>query len=424
MRYDSGKLIIQGYKMKSLTPKGKATRAMILDTAHEVFKEMGYYNSSVSEITRRCNISMGTFYLYFKNKEQVFLELNDLIISRFIDKINSLSLNKLNFEKRINAIIKLLYEHIKSNFAFNRILGESELIDSVTISYYDSITRYYRNFFRNEAQNGNIKLIDPDIISYGLIGICYFNSLKWNNVDFHSSDEELLKLISELILFGINGSKIWKKPSNKNITSLPEPLPLKEEKIENTTKGSKTREAILRAAEEVIGKYGINRASISEITRLAGVAQGTFYIYFKSKNELLEGLVKFINKEMRKELQRYAKKTSDRRDAERVGIITFFNFLSHHKKIYKIIPECEMISKDVAQWYYEKIAEGYIKGLSKGIRKKEIKNFPVKFLARSIMGLIHFVALKRIIWTSHSNKEPNEQFLKDVIEFVLFGIKS
>jgi AcrR family transcriptional regulator len=72
------------FPKRSLRAKGMATRAAILDTAHQVFKESGYYGASVSEITRRCGISMGNFYLYFKNKEQLFLELNDLIISRFI----------------------------------------------------------------------------------------------------------------------------------------------------------------------------------------------------------------------------------------------------------------------------------------------------------------------------------------------------
>ena len=69
--------------VRPLKAKGMATRSMILDAAHEVFKDTGYYGSSISEISRRCGISMGTFYHYFKNKEHVFLELNDEVIARF-----------------------------------------------------------------------------------------------------------------------------------------------------------------------------------------------------------------------------------------------------------------------------------------------------------------------------------------------------
>ncbi|MGB5533800.1 MAG: helix-turn-helix domain-containing protein, partial [Acidimicrobiia bacterium] len=41
-----------------------------------------------------------------------------------------------------------------------------------------------------------------------------------------------------------------------------------------TEKGRVTRQALLDAAEEVFGEYSYDRASIAEITRRAGVAQG------------------------------------------------------------------------------------------------------------------------------------------------------
>ena len=63
-----------------LTKKGTATRAAILDAAHAVFRDTGFYASSISEITRRAGFSLATFYQYFKNKEQVFQKLNDVVI--------------------------------------------------------------------------------------------------------------------------------------------------------------------------------------------------------------------------------------------------------------------------------------------------------------------------------------------------------
>jgi len=51
-----------------------------------------------------------------------------------------------------------------------------------------------------------------------------------------------------------------------------------------TARGEATRRAILAAAEKVIGEKGYNDASIGQITSEAGVAQGTFYIYFNTTN--------------------------------------------------------------------------------------------------------------------------------------------
>jgi AcrR family transcriptional regulator len=405
-----------------LTKKGMATRAAILDAAHEVFRDTGYYASSVSEITRRAGVSLATFYQYFKNKEQVFQKLNDLVVERFTNKAESLSLAGLDFDTRWKKIITLLYDHTKNNLAFHRILGESELIDRVTLAYYEALARFLRNFLGKEAAEGNIRSLDPNIVAYGLIGICYFNSIKWEKLPDDLSEEQTVDLMVELIMNGISGKAKWKRPASWDILSLPEPFPLREETAEPLTKGEKKRQAILQAAEKVFGQHGINRASIAEITREAGVALGTFYVYFASKAQLVEGYVKYINRNLRCAIQRVAANMPDRRDAERAGIIVCFNFVLRHRKVYRIIPEFEMIDKEVALGYYKKTAQGYVQGLKQAMKKGEIRQFPPQFLAYSLMGMTHFIGLKWIIWTAAISPALISQTLKNNIEFVLWGL--
>jgi AcrR family transcriptional regulator len=366
---------------------------------------------------------MGTFYQYFKNKDQVFLELNDLIISRFSAKAQSLDLEGISFEERLRKVLNLLYRHTRNNFAFHRILGESELIDRVTIAYYESIARYYRDFLRAEGRAGNIRLLDANMLAYGLIGICYFNSLDWGTGDERFEDARVLDLMLDLVQHGISGTSPWKKLPKKDLLTLPDPLPLISIDMEPTSKGERTRMAIFRSAERTFGRQGINRANIAEITREAGVAQGTFYIHFESKADLIEGFVKYINHEMRREIERHAGRMEDRRDAERVGMLSFFRFVRKHKEAYRLVPECEMINREVALWYYRKLAHGYIHGLNQGIRKKEIRDLPVVLMARSLMGFIHFVSLKWIIWNTNPSADIPEQTARDIVQFVLFGLK-
>ena len=49
--------------------------------------------------------------------------------------------------------------------------------------------------------------------------------------------------------------------------------------------------AILSAARAVFVKHGFERARMAEIARRAGVAEGTIYIYYKTKNDLLQAVV-------------------------------------------------------------------------------------------------------------------------------------
>jgi AcrR family transcriptional regulator len=55
-------------------------------------------------------------------------------------------------------------------------------------------------------------------------------------------------------------------------------------------KGARTRRRLLDAAERVFAELGYHDASIVKITEAAGVAQGTFYLYFTGKQEIFDVL--------------------------------------------------------------------------------------------------------------------------------------
>ncbi len=57
--------------------QGRRNREMILDTAIRLFSERGYENTTISDITEAMHIGKGTFYGYFKNKRELFMECID-----------------------------------------------------------------------------------------------------------------------------------------------------------------------------------------------------------------------------------------------------------------------------------------------------------------------------------------------------------
>jgi AcrR family transcriptional regulator len=61
----------------------------------------------------------------------------------------------------------------------------------------------------------------------------------------------------------------------------------------------RNRKALLGAAEKLIGEKGIERLTIDEITEAADLAKGTFYNYFKDKNEIAGELALTIRREIR-----------------------------------------------------------------------------------------------------------------------------
>ncbi len=59
-----------------------ARRQQLLDAATWVFARKGYRNAGISDIIARAGVARGTFYLYFKSKEEVFLAIVNHFHSR------------------------------------------------------------------------------------------------------------------------------------------------------------------------------------------------------------------------------------------------------------------------------------------------------------------------------------------------------
>ena len=63
-------------------------------------------------------------------------------------------------------------------------------------------------------------------------------------------------------------------------------------KAPRTPRGERTLRKILDAARDEFGEHGFSDSSIVGITQRAGVALGTFYTYFDSKEEVFRALVR------------------------------------------------------------------------------------------------------------------------------------
>jgi AcrR family transcriptional regulator len=58
-----------------MTTRAASTRLVLLEAARDAFEELGYRATTVAEIVSRANTARGTFYLYFRNKDDVFAEV-------------------------------------------------------------------------------------------------------------------------------------------------------------------------------------------------------------------------------------------------------------------------------------------------------------------------------------------------------------
>ena len=187
-----------------------------------------------------------------------------------------------------------------------------------------------------------------------------------------------------------------------------------------TQRGRDTLEKICKSAETLFSTQGYYNTSINDITRMAEIAPGTFYIYFKDKLSVFKYLVAHLNSILRNEIRESIKDCNTRYDQEHEGFKAFFNFLKHHMGLYKIIWEAQFVDEETFRNYYENIAKGYVKRIEKAQKNGEIiDDVSAKTLAYCFIGVSNFIGLKWIIF----DKQPvTDDVIDDLMKLFKNGV--
>lgn len=185
-----------------------------------------------------------------------------------------------------------------------------------------------------------------------------------------------------------------------------------------TKRGERTRLKIIRAAEKVFGERGYYEARISEITRQSGVALGTFYLYFSSKEEIFRALIETLNRDLRHTLAEGTRDLKTRAEVEAEGLRLFLKFLQHHRKLYRIVKQAEVVDPDLFRWYYQRIAQGYVRGLEAAMDRGEFRRRDAELIAFALMGIGDFVGMRYVT----QDGGLSDAKLEELVDFILHGL--
>lgn len=82
------------------------------------------------------------------------------------------------------------------------------------------------------------------------------------------------------------------------MVAVPRALPVHTGRAPVSARGARTRSALVQAAREVFEREGFLAARITDITEHAGVAAGSFYTYFASKEDAFAAVMDEVQEEM------------------------------------------------------------------------------------------------------------------------------
>ena len=169
-------------------------------------------------------------------------------------------------------------------------------------------------------------------------------------------------------------------------------------KIPRTDRGRRTQRKLLDAAAKEFGDRGFHEASISSITRRAGVALGSFYTYFDSKDAIFRALVVDMSEAVKTAARDAIGTETAPLAVERAALEGFLRFAAEHKEIYRIIDEAEFVDPASYRNHYETIAERIADRLAQGRAAGAMRPGLGEIEAWALMGMNVFLGLRYAIW--------------------------
>ncbi len=155
---------------------------------------------------------------------------------------------------------------------------------------------------------------------------------------------------------------------------------------------------ILAAAAKVVGEYGYAEASIGRITEAADIAQGTFYLYFESRQALFDVLLPHVGLDMMHFIGQKVKGAGSFYAVEEQGFRSFFEYLRLNPGFFRVLNEAEVAAPVAHVAHMKVLTEHYVQSLQRSMDKGEIRNFKSQELetlsyilqaARSYLYLCH-----------------------------------
>lgn len=158
----------KGQRIDAPTRKGRHTRARILASAQSVLEEVGYFDTSVSEITRRADVALGTFYRYFENKDTLCLELLERLVTELYESVSGSWANDDVMENLRHSSRRYLTSYHSNRRLIAAMLQMSGAVPACAALWWELRKRTYDRMANYLQGSKATYQLDPDLAASAL----------------------------------------------------------------------------------------------------------------------------------------------------------------------------------------------------------------------------------------------------------------
>lgn len=173
-------------KTAATAARRDARRAVLLDAATRMFASHGYHGATVPMIVAEAGSSVGSFYVHFRNKEDIFAAVLEVLGRKLAEIMKIDEVAQPNPLLRIAAAVQALFVHLAQFQQEARIL----IVESSGLSPH--LEQVRRSILRNQAEEvhrdllsspNEFSMMDPIIAARCLVGAVYESLYSWLEED-------------------------------------------------------------------------------------------------------------------------------------------------------------------------------------------------------------------------------------------------
>jgi TetR/AcrR family fatty acid metabolism transcriptional regulator len=310
-------------------------KSAILDAAEDIISKKGLSESKISEIACKAGVTDSEIYQYYKGKEDLLFSIPGErmleVMSILDDQLQAIRDSESQLSKMIWS--NMIYNDTHPGYA-RILLLECRSSKAFYSTYAYQLIRKYAGIL--------LKILEQGVE---------------NGTFRHNAD---MRLVRDIILGTLDMeviSCLATKEINKSVLDLDDfmSLILSMIKPKKERKRKNKKDLILKASEQIFAENGFSKSKIWEISKLAGVGEGTIYSYFKNKEDLFFSISKKHFEKYINELSELFETKSPPKKIERFIRSHFTLFLIERNFLKIFLTEIQLNNK----FYESKAFTGY-----------------------------------------------------------------
>lgn len=186
------------------------------------------------------------------------------------------------------------------------------------------------------------------------------------------------------------------------------------------------RAQILECAKDVFSKKGFHNASVADLISRAGIARGTFYLYFESKRDIFDTLLEDLLQELRRRIQPIRLESGNPEPLVQLKA-------NIHRVLELVVEEPELIEillhhadgldhqvEASVSSFYDRVLNLIERSLEHGMRLGLLRTCDARIVAACILGTVKEVA--DWLTTQRGRTLSLDVLAEEIVDFGLRGL--